>query len=110
MRKRHIAIAALGLWPAACAKPLPPGKAAHAGEWDAARTCLRITPAGEVAYRRAEGRRSTSIRAPRHEFVGDDSVVGVGPVDTTFNVPAPPHRDRGQWKLTVDGVELTRRP
>jgi len=89
---------------------LPPDKAAHAGEWDAAHMSPRFTPAGEVAYRRAEGRHSTSIRAPLREFVGDDFVVGAGPVDTTFKVSAPPHQDHGQWKVTVDDVELTRRP
>jgi hypothetical protein len=110
MRKRFITIAALGLWLAACARPLPPDKAAYAGEWDAPTMTLRITPGGGVAYKRVEGHGSTSINAPLKAFVGHDFIVGVGPVNTTFKVSVPPHQDQGQWKMTVDGVELARKP
>lgn len=36
-------------------------------------------------------------RAPLKTFKGDDFVVAAGP-----------HRDGAAWKMTVDGVELTR--
>jgi hypothetical protein len=29
-------------------------------------------------------------------------------MSTEFVVSAPPHEDAGVWKMTVDGVELTR--
>ena len=110
MRKPIIALAASCLLLAACAKPLPPDKAAYVGEWDGPTMTLLITPGGSVVYKHAEGNSSTSINAPLKAFVGNDFVVGVGPVNTTFKVSAPPHQDQGQWKMTVDDVELTRKP
>lgn len=109
MRKPIIALATLCLLLAACAKPLPPDKAAYAGEWDAPTMTLLITSRGSVRYKRVEGNRSTSINAPLKAFVGDDFVIGVGPANTTFKVSVPPHQEHGQWKMTVDGVELTRK-
>ncbi len=109
MHKPIIALATACLLLAACAKPLPPDKAAYAGEWDAPTMALLITAQGRVAYKRVEGSGSTSIKAPLKAFIGNDFVVGVGPLSTTFKVSAPPHQDHGQWKMTVDGVVLTRR-
>ena len=77
MRKPIIALATLGLLLAACAKPLPPDKAAYAGEWDSPTMALLITQGGSVAYKRVEGNSSTSINAPLKAFVGNDFVVGV---------------------------------
>ena len=110
MRRPALTLVTLCLLLAACAKPLPPDKAAYAGEWDAPTMTLLITPSGSVAYKRVEGNRSTSISAPLKAFVGNDFVIGVGPLDTTFKVSMPPHQDQGQWKMIVDGVELTRKP
>jgi hypothetical protein len=43
------------------------------------------------------------------EFTGDDFSVGIGPMTTTFDVSKPPHQDKdGSWRMTVDGLELTR--
>lgn len=50
-----------------------------------------------------------SIDAPLKEFQGDNFVVGVGPIATTFVVSARPHQDGSAWKMTVDGVELTKK-
>ncbi len=52
---------------------------------------------------------SKSLSAPIKAFKGDDFVVGVGPMETTFKVSAVPHQDGGNWKMTVDGEELVRR-
>lgn len=109
MHKPIIALATACLLLSACAKPLPPDKAAYAGEWDAPTMALLITAQGRVAYKRVEGNSSTSVKAPLKAFIGNDFVVGVGPLSTTFKVSAPPHQVQGQWKMTVDGVELTRR-
>lgn len=109
MRKFTITFAILCLLLSACAKPLPADKTAYAGEWDAPTMSLLITSSGMVSYKRAEGHTSTSINAPVKNFEGDDFVVGVGPATTTFKVSAPPHQVQGQWKMTVDGVELTRK-
>jgi len=95
---------------AACAKPLPPEKAAYAGYWRAQKMALLITAGGNVQYKRTQDGSSTSVNGPLQRFEGDNFVVGVGPVKTTFVVSVPPHQDQGAWKMVVDGVELTRTP
>jgi hypothetical protein len=92
----------------ACAKPLPPDKLAYAGDWESPSLYLQITPGGQVSYKRVNGNQSTSIDAPVKDFQGDNVEVGVGPATTVFVVSKPPHQDQGAWKMTVDGVELTR--
>jgi hypothetical protein len=106
-RTTILACASLALL-AACAKPLPEGKANYAGAWKGGPISLVITPEGRAVYKREEGNMSKSIDAPVKEFNGDNFVVGVGFMSTEFKVSAPPHQDGGVWKMTVDGVELTR--
>jgi hypothetical protein len=110
MRARALAIlfiAALVL--AACGEPIPQARLAYAGDWRAKEMRLVITPAGYCEYsRRRDGGNSTQINAPIQRFEGDNFVVGIGLFTTTFVVSRPPHLDAGQWKMTVDGVELTR--
>jgi hypothetical protein len=94
---------------AGCAKPLPPDKAAYVGEWQSSTMGLLITQDGRVAYKRLVGENgSKSVSGPIQSFDGDDFVVGIGPIRTNFVVSVPPHEDHGDWKMTVDGVELTR--
>jgi hypothetical protein len=94
---------------AGCAKPLPPEKTAYAGHWSGPSVELLITEDGRVDYSRVNGARSTSVKAPVKEFAGDNMVVGVGPMSTTFVVSAPPHQVGDAWKMTVDGVELIKK-
>ena len=70
---------------------------------------MLVTADGRVAYKRQEGGMSKSIEGPLEAFEGDNLIVGVGPIKTTFVVSAPPHLEQGRWKMTVDGVELTRK-
>jgi hypothetical protein len=93
---------------AACGKPLPADKTNYAGAWRGGPISLLITAEGQVDYKRQENGRSTSINAPIKEFAGANMVVGVGPMATTFVVSVPPHQQGEVWKMTVDGVELTR--
>lgn len=94
---------------AGCSKPLPPEKAAYAGEWQGLGMSLMITPDGSVAYKRMKGGVTTSVDGPLKEFQGNNFLVGLGPLTTTFVVSVPPHEAGGVWKMTVDDVELTRR-
>lgn len=92
----------------ACAKPLPSDKTSYSGEWKGGPISLLITADGRVKYARKEGGMSKSLDAPIKEFKGDNFVVGVGFMSTEFVVTAPPHEEGGAWKMTVDGIELTR--
>ena len=99
----------LGLLLAACGDPLPQDKIAYAGDWRSRDMRLLITPDGRCEYRRRrEGGSTSSIRAPIVRFEGDNFVVGLGMISTTFVVSKPPHLVGGQWHMTVDGVDLIR--
>lgn len=101
-----VLLLALGL--GACAQPVPSDKAEYVGEWQGKSMVLLITQDGSVRYKRVKGGGSTSIEAPLKRFDGDNFVVGIGPMSTVFTVSKPPYRDGGEWKMVVDGVELTR--
>ena len=102
-------VASCALLLAACGEPLPKDKLAYAGEWQGPRVYLLITPDGRVEYRRQRDAGNVSIEAPIKAFEGDNFVVGVGPFTTTFTVSQPPRQgEDGKWRMTVDGVELTR--
>ncbi len=105
---RIFAAAALAALLAACGAPVPAAKAAYVGAWRSDRMQLLITADGYVRYERRNGNGRTSINAPIQRFDGDNFVVGVGFMHTTFVVSRPPHRDGSRWKMTVDGVELVR--
>jgi hypothetical protein len=101
-------IAACALWLAACGESLPKDKLEYAGEWRGPGVYLLISPGGRCEYERQRDAGNVSISAPIQRFEGDNFVVGVGPLGTTFVVSKPPAVDDGKWKMTVDGVELTR--
>jgi len=98
----------LALLSAACGTPVPEDKKTYVGEWRSPSTYLLITPDGRVEYKRVRGATSKSINAPLKTFLGQDFVVGVGPLSTTFKVSKPPYQDSARWKMVVDGVELTK--
>ena len=91
-----------------CGVPVPAEKAAYVGEWQEKAMYLLITQDGSVRYKRLQGGASTSVEGPLKGFVGDNFDVGVGPMKTTFVVSKPPHQEGDKWRMTVDGVELTK--
>ena len=105
---KFIFLSSLLLLLVACAKPVPPEKVNYVGYWQARTMSLLITQDGSVVYKRIKGGATTSINAPLQEFHGNDFDVGVGTLKTTFVVSKPPHQVNGKWKMTVDGVELTK--
>ncbi|MBR0712286.1 MULTISPECIES: hypothetical protein [Bradyrhizobium] len=115
MRKRTslvVLVAALPLL-AACGQPVPEDKAAYVGEWHAPAMDVELTRDGIVHYKRVTegtkiGEVTTTINAPLRRFEGDNFVVGIPFLSTTFEVSTPPHQEAGTWKMVVDGVELTR--
>lgn len=92
----------------ACSKPVPPAQKNYIGLWEAAEMRLLITADGTLDYKRVQGGGSTSINAPIQEFTASGFTAGLGPLKTEFKVGQAPHEVEGVWKMTVDGVELTR--
>ena len=95
---------------AACGKPVPDDKAAYVGDWRVPNMSLLVTKDGSVKYKRVSDGVTKSVDAGLRRFEGDNFVVGIPFIETTFAVSKPPHQEAGAWKMTVDGVELTRAP
>ncbi|HEX3061090.1 MAG TPA: hypothetical protein VHP55_00415 [Usitatibacter sp.] len=106
-RRAFLAFAMLALL-AGCGEPLPADKRDYAGDWQGVNMRLYIGSDGTVSYTRVRGASRTSINAGIQRFEGANFFVGVGPFATRFEVSKPPHRVGNAWKMTVDGVELTR--
>lgn len=108
-RLRPTIVAILAVLVCACAQPVPADKSAFVGTWHSETMSLSITQEGRVSYRRDEGATHTSLEGPLKGFDRDNFSVGIGFLATNFVVSDPPHQDGDEWKMTVDGVELTRR-
>ena len=108
-----ILVAAL-LTLSACGQKVPDDKAAYVGEWRAQTMSLQLTRDGTVRYKRVrdstKGSTTTSIEGPLRRFEGDNLVVGIPFLSSTFEVSKPPYQEAGTWTMVVDGVELTRAP
>jgi hypothetical protein len=92
----------------ACGKPVPPEKSSYVGDWQSPNMSLKITQDGNVVYHRVRGNATTSIDAPIKDFIGNDFEVGISSITTTFVVSSLPHQEDGVWKMTVDGVTLSK--
>jgi len=107
-RQRWILVLVSALALAACGNPVPPEKSAYVGQWESPGFSLLIMQDGSVAYKRLHKGASTSVNGPLKGFEGDDFVVGIAFISTTFEVSEPPFQEDGQWKMVVDGVKLTK--
>lgn len=106
--KKYISVIALLLLLSGCADPFPEDRLSYVGEWQSKEMGLLILADGTVAYKRLKGGATTSVNGPLKEFVGDDFVVGLLFMTTTFVVSKSPQEVDGVWQMTVDGVMLTR--
>lgn len=108
---RHLilcATLAVTLFLAGCGVAVPSDKQAYVGEWQSHGMAVNITQNGRVVVVKEKDGSKTRVEAPLQGFSGNDFIVGLGPMKTTYKVSAPPHQVDGQWRMTVDGVELTR--
>lgn len=106
--KKKLSILVFILLLSGCANPLPVDRFDYVGEWRSSEMMLLILSDGTVSYKRKDGATTTSVNGPLKEFVGDDFVVGILFFTTTFIVSEPPYETEGVWKMTVDGVQLTK--
>ncbi|HEX4853918.1 hypothetical protein [Arenimonas sp.] len=96
------------LWLVACAKPVPVDYANYVGHWRGEGTLLVIRADGHADYERVTGKSRLSIEGACHSFTERGFKIGVGLLSASFEVSEPPRRIEGRWRMTVDGVELTR--
>jgi hypothetical protein len=90
----------------ACSQPVPPEKRNYVGEWRSKEMYLLILADGSVKYKRLKRGVSTKMTGPIKEFQGDNFVVGIAFMTTTFEVSKPPFQHNGVWYMVVDGVAL----
>jgi len=88
--------------------PVPPEKMAYVGDWQGKDMRIQLAKDGKVQYKRDQPGKQMNLSVDLQGFKGDNFDVGVFLVRSTFVVSKPPHREGGTWKMTVDGVELTR--
>jgi hypothetical protein len=88
--------------------PVPAEKIAYVGDWHGKGMRLQLAKDGKVKYKRDRPDKKLDLSVDLQGFNGDNFDVGVSLVRSTFVVSKPPHREGGKWKMTVDGVELTR--
>lgn len=93
---------------AACTQPLPVDKRDYVGHWQGDGVLLVIQADGHASYERAKDGRRTSISGPAHSFSTAGFKIGIGPLSANFKVRSAPTASNGTWRMTVDGVSLTR--
>lgn len=91
-----------------CGQAVPTDKQAYVGEWQSQGMAVNIAADGKVIVVKEGANGRTKVEAPLQGFTGNDFTIGLGPMKTTYKVSVPPHQDNGEWKMTVDGKELTR--
>jgi hypothetical protein len=110
MRILSSLLLAAGLIASSCAwaDPVPADKLAYVGNWQGKGMQLSLSKEGKVKYKRNEPGKNLDLSLDLLGFNGNNFDVGVPFLRSTFVVSKPPHREGGEWKMTVDGVELTR--
>ena len=88
--------------------PVPAEKMAYVGDWQGKDMRLNIAKDGKVHYKRDRPGKKVDLDVDLQGFEGDNFDVGTSLIRSTFVVSKPPRREGGKWKMTVDGVELTR--
>jgi len=88
--------------------PVPADKLAYVGDWQGKDMRLQIARDGSVQYKRERPGKKLSLSVDLVRFDGDNFDVGTTLIRSTFVVSKPPHREGDKWKMTVDGVELTK--
>jgi len=93
---------------AAWADPVPADKLDYVGNWQGKDMQISLTKEGKVKYKLDRPGKQVDLNIDLQGFRGQNFEAGAFFVTTTFVVSKPPHREGGKWKMTVDGVELTR--
>lgn len=83
-------------------------KKEYAGHWEGGGVTLDVS-ASNVSYEKKKGSETTTINGTLDHFEGDDIVVKVLIADMTLKVSSPPTLVGSDWKMTIEGTEVTRK-
>ena len=92
----------------ACSRPVPASRGEYVGLWTAADRYLAITADGRLEYQRKSSGKTVELGGTIRAIEVDEIRAGIWPITSTFRVDRAPHLEGGQWKMTIDGVELCR--
>ncbi len=90
------------------ASALSTTKKDYAGHWEGGGVTLDIS-ASSVDYEKKVGNTSTKLNGTLDHFEGDDIVIKILIPTSTLKVSSPPTKVGSEWKMTVEGVEVTRK-
>jgi len=106
---RSLLLASALLLPQVCfADPVPRDKLHYVGEWTGKQMRLQIAKDGKIQYERIREGKNVDLNIELKGFNGDNFDAGVSLIRSTFVVSKPPYRVGDDWKMVVDGVELTK--
>ena len=105
---RYAMLAACLLSGAAHADPVPQSKLVYVGSWEGKDMQLTLSKEGKVKYKLDRPGKQVDLNVNLQGFEGNNFRAGWAFMSSTFVVSKPPHRVGNQWKMTVDGVELTK--
>ena len=109
MSLRSLLLASALLVPQVCfADPVPRDKLHYVGEWTGKQMRLQIAKDGKIQYERSREGKNVDLNIELKGFNGDNFDAGVSLIRSTFVVSKPPYRVGDDWKMVVDGVELTK--
>jgi len=90
--------------------PIPPP--AHladiVGAWQNDSVVLVIYADGMMEHEKHTNGTNTSFNAPILEWTDTGFAAGIGPIQQTFTINAPPALHDGVWSMTVNNQVLTR--
>lgn len=92
----------------AWADSVPADRLDYVGNWQGKDMQLSLSREGKVKYKLDRPGKQVDLSLDLQGFKGKDFEAGAFFLTTTFVVGKPPRREGGKWKMTVDGVELTR--
>lgn len=90
------------------ASSLATTKKDYAGDWEGGGVKLHVGD-DSVTYEKKKGSTSTNYSGVLDHFDGDDIVIKILIANATLNVQSPPAEVGGEWKMTVEGTEVTRK-
>lgn len=88
------------------AEPIFEARLDYVGLWEGQDTRLLITRDSGVQYERRDQRSSRVLRGSIQSWQANGFSVGFFPFRTAFEIHKAPQQIAGQWRMTVDGVEL----
>lgn len=90
------------------ASALASTKKDYAGDWEGGGVTLHVGD-DDVDYEKKSGSTKTTYEGKLDHFDGDDIVIKILIANATLKVQSPPAEVGGDWKMTVEGTEVTRK-